>query len=307
MSKTGFMKQEKEKNKKGSMLIAVVIIFAIIAGIAVAIIFRTTQGAQISVGTRKSTQSYQTADQYAESVIDGFKRLDVGDTAYFGALIYGLSCGGGLCIPENITLDQEHHCNFLAANFSPIKSSSCYTSATGDESSRIGVGSSAPVSEIKAVKLVAQEGDVKRSVFVPLPARRVNTDVEFDAFRCDTVPVGADACNNADSNTYGRVIWKTPSNVDDYDGVMIIKCKKNATCEGDLSDLDCAWEEVVQNNVNCEIDNDTGNSNNYCEFFLEAGFGQDIYITMKVKNKKNFELDSLYLDIGGTVPINIHN
>ena len=81
------MKKRYYKNRKGSLLVGVAIVFLMISSLAVAIISRGTQGAFLATDAKKGYSVYQNSDKNAEFFLDTLKLLD--------------NDGAGNKIPEN--------------------------------------------------------------------------------------------------------------------------------------------------------------------------------------------------------------
>ena len=70
------MNKNKAKNKKGSLLVGVAIVFFLISSIAIAIISRSLQGAVLTTDSRKGYATYQNSDSSAENFLNKLKNFD---------------------------------------------------------------------------------------------------------------------------------------------------------------------------------------------------------------------------------------
>jgi hypothetical protein len=70
------MKKKYCKNRKGSLLVGVAIVFLMISSVAVAIISRSTQGALLTTDAKKGYSAYQNSDENTEAFLDKLKLLD---------------------------------------------------------------------------------------------------------------------------------------------------------------------------------------------------------------------------------------
>lgn len=130
-------------NKKGSMLIGVLLVFLMIASISLALTIRAIQNAKIVTESKQSYDAYQASDTAAEAILNAIRKLD-NDTS--GS------------IPENSPAAGYCHDAF------------CYDSA-GE--------TPAMVENIMRFKKSGVSQTTQRAVEVPLPARVMNpvTDI----------------------------------------------------------------------------------------------------------------------------------
>lgn len=152
----------------------------------------------------------------------------------------------------------------------------CFKNITGTNEA----GSSDMVSDIRSIKGVGVEKDFTRAIVAPLPSRMDNIIDGFRVLPC-TNPV---AKNDPECAGRGRcdvlVMWNpiasVPDNIDSYE------IRKSVS--SDLKDTSADWEKVNPD----PIDPDKSS-------FLIPGVDKKYYFTVKIKNKDNFKLDSLYL------------
>lgn len=102
----GRRKQKEAKEKKkdsGSILIGIVIVFILMSTIAIAVINRTMQGAQLVTDSKKGYGAYQASDSNTEGVLEKIRQLDKADGKIPENTTAESQCGVGVCYKSDKT------------------------------------------------------------------------------------------------------------------------------------------------------------------------------------------------------------
>ena len=255
------------KSEKGSILVAVLIIFLMIAAISIAVAQRALEGARITIDTRKSHVAYQAADTLAEQFLDKLRQFDNNvDNIPENMDAYDFCQEGGWVCYHDI--DE------------PITSSDSYK-----------------VKDILYIKQAGTESTSTRAIEAPILPRLSNliTGLKVESCNCGDARCGAVACNH--SNVL--ISW---SLADDSD-VTGFEIRRGDDTVSDLS-AD-KWERVcLITDMTGSISTTTSKCSNFnksgSDYYVVLDnaeivqSGKQYYFAIKAKNKKNFELDSPY-------------
>lgn len=262
------------------MLIGVLIMLVIIAGISITLLSKSTQEAIIVTETKQGYATYQSADGIAEAFINNLRRLDGGVTPAWWAV-------GDNIIPENFVIDPVGCDWYMLYSGS---GSVCYTDVEGINPIP---NSGKYLSDVLSIKSPASSGDNRRAIHVPLPNRAQNLVPSITITNC-TVD-----CNGGDTT----IQWDKPADLSDVDGFEI---RISNTAISDIHDSTVGWtrKATVGKDAGGNLINGTtapclsfvgGAGPIKCVVDDPAYPGGHSYFTLKTKNDKNFELDSLYL------------
>jgi len=269
------MKKSKYKNKQGSILIGVIIIFLMISSLSVAIISRSLQGTILTTDSKKGYIAYQNSDKNTENFLNSFKTLDN---------------NGGNKIPENS----------LSSAF--CVGINCYNS-TG-----VATSSANKVSDIFSFKAVgAQNQGATRAISAPVPER-----IDGKLTKANLIVKNCDGtnCNISGQNSYNACDISVKVNASSsfvsstMQNYEVRKSINSSLAYGANSWETYGWQKVIGNAAGGYFDKvgstiiKNGDSN------LSAPgdqYGQIYYFTIKARNKNPFTLDSLYLVDGSLV------
>jgi len=273
------MEKSKYKNKQGSILIGVIIIFLMISSLSVAIISRSLQGTILTTDSKKGYIAYQNSDENTESFLNTFKTLD----NY-----------GGNKIPEN------------SPSSTFCSGTTCYNSTGGNK-----------VSDIFNFKAVGDQNQgATRAILAPVPERINGKLVKADLItkNCDGTN-----CNISGQNSYNACDISIKVNASSFDSSTmqnyeVRKSVNSSLSYGANSGETYGWQKVSGNAAGGYFDK-VGSTliKNYdaslptSDPTLKTGgqYGQTYYFTIKARNKNPFTLDSLYLIDGGKAPSSV--
>lgn len=286
------LKKGKKMNRqmKGSALVAVLLVMLMISAIAIAIINRTTKNLNMSIETKKSHSAYQSADQRAEAILSEFAKLDeendtVGSLNYMGNETIKYFCDRvhidytGNSAPNDYENNPDYICNKWVIKFTDNKES---PTVFGYEEYLE-----------KVLRIEVNSGDnnsVQRAVSVPLPPRMPALPIALDNIKncaegvakgdeCKDVVFGGNGKGGISKNIANfKINWNSANNISDAEGYIF-----------KVMDDSPEWVSVSSPTLNSGvIVSSAPTGTNYNTFKKKK-----ISFTSKVKNEKNFFLDSL--------------
>jgi len=265
-----------QKQKKGSMLVGALLALFMVAIISLAIIKRAVIGLNISIDSGKSYQSYQESDKKAENILTDIRKLDNGEFDPY-------------LIPENTPASKfcgdsnEKNCLMISS-----------TDSSGFEPVDVNT-------KVSAIARVVQKGEANsstRAVAVPVPQRIQNTISDLKVEQCisEGNPSGCVAGGTSNIKCNVKISWDDSivdnNVVEDYEVRRYTGDIDAVSCNLSQNNSDNGWFNILPiSGINSE-----GTEGKY---IIAQGGNNDFQyycFTMKLKNKKNFWLDSLYYD-----------
>lgn len=263
--------------KKGSALVAVLLVMLMISAISIGIISRTNTNLNISFDTRKSQIMYQTADQRAEMILNKMKEYD---TQYNFTISktnpnYSNKTIGNLCsdLPTGLTgCPTEANIEFYKLDVSTTPPSRVQISHPY---------SSNTTSIAEIVRLDVSSGDtsesVKRAISVPIPLRVVPPSNVASA-ACATLTCPGGACKT--------ISWK-------YDSTLLdpSSTSPNSISGFFIKNTYGSWLELSPTPVRTTADWKTNcEATGICNFDVCVPTGTKTYV--KAVHAKKYRLDS---------------
>lgn len=266
---------EKSKKEKGSMLIGALLALFMVAIISLAIVKRAVIGLNIAIDSGKSYQSYQESDKSAEGKLAAIRELD--DALNNPSIFQGYD------IPENLPAEA------ICGNASE-KRCKKYDATTGGY---VDIEEDDKADKIKRILQKGEEGSSVRSVEVPVPGRINNPIRNLKVEQCLGInnPLGCvpDPC-------YVKISWEEPDISDIAEGYEIRRYT-NGNSQDTNNDCLLSKSQDGKGWYNIDIDEVEVNEDERYVIAKGGNDGNTFYcFTIKLKNKKNFNLDSLYYD-----------
>lgn len=270
------MKKKHSKNKKGSLLVGVAIVFLLISSLAAAIISRSTQGALLTTDAKKGYSAYQNSDKNAEAFLDKFKLLD--------------NDGANNKIPENSKVSD-----FCASIACLDKTGTALSS----ESKVV------DIFNFKASSNLTQ--GLLRTITAPVPDRidGILSSGSLTVDKCDGSAKCSGSYNQCD--LYVKANDTPAGTIANYEIRRSIS-KSLSYGAGNFGE-DYGWRKIAGGASGGYFDGGSssaifknGTDDFYGSYFGATSGGQydnTYYFSIKARNKNPFSLDSLYLADGG--------